>query len=84
MEDMCKAKFSNLSESQSSSFFGLLKRGGKKLIGNIISSSFKTKTANMVKEILTGGGKLNKVNIRSLDGSTPTNLMSSYENIYGN
>jgi hypothetical protein len=84
MDNMCKAKFTNSTDSQSSSFFGLLKRGGKKLIGNIISSSFKTKTANIVKEILVGGVKPDKVQVQCLDGSTPKSLMSSYENIYGN
>lgn len=83
MDNMCKAKFANSGESQKSSLFGILKKGSRKLIGNIMSSSFKTQTANAVKEVLSGAASSDKFTWSALDGTAPARAMSSLQNVFG-
>lgn len=83
MDNMCKAKFSNTADSKSRTLFGFLKTSGKNLFGKIMSSSFKTKTANLVKHIFSNGASSEKMICQYLDGTKIDQLSIESNVIYG-
>lgn len=48
-----------------------------------MSSSYKTGTANLVREVLSGAASSDKFKWSSLDGTAQTHSMSSFQNIFG-
>ena len=84
MTKMCKEKFTKSNDTKSSSIFGFLKSGGQKFIGNMMSSSFKTKASEFVKDILSGSAGPNKISLKTLTGNVQKKSPMSYQTIYGN